>query len=152
MATRSNISLKLVPNDIGTTRMIDLQRIYEIFPNTSTLPSNRFVEVELVKPYITIYHHWDGYPDGLGQTLLDVLTNYDDILNVLIGGDCSSINGGIYVPYATQDAWYDVKPEFTDTIPVQRQDFLYVFDWNRWWVKAWGEKEFSPLGGEIKED
>lgn len=48
-------------------------------------------EVTLSHEYIGIYCHWNGDLDGVGAVLKEHFTNYDAVLNLIAGGDCSSI-------------------------------------------------------------
>ena len=40
--------------------------------------------------FLSIYHHWDGYPDHLGKVLFDHYKTYGDVYNYISGGDISS--------------------------------------------------------------
>ncbi len=40
--------------------------------------------------YISSYQHWDGYPGGLGYTLIDHWHNYDKVEEAISLGDASS--------------------------------------------------------------
>ena len=48
---------------------------------------------------LSVYHHWDGYPSGLGVFLQHNYTTKEQIAELLDGGDISSI-------YSTTD-WND---------------------------------------------
>jgi len=41
---------------------------------------------------LSVYHHWDGYPSGLGVFLHKNYTTKDQIAELLDGGDISSID------------------------------------------------------------
>ena len=41
--------------------------------------------------YLTIYCHWDGYPDGVGQTLHDHYKTFDQVQNLILLGNLSSL-------------------------------------------------------------
>ncbi|AEC53195.1 hypothetical cyanophage protein [Synechococcus phage S-CRM01] len=43
------------------------------------------------KSILSVYHHWDGYPEGLGKDLKENYTNFADILNLVMQGDMSII-------------------------------------------------------------
>jgi hypothetical protein len=67
-----------------------------------------------------VYHHWDGYPDGLGQTLLDLFNSYFDrnlefMLKTLIDdhpAGWSTINGKNFME----------PPGFNEWTPQQRSE------------------------------
>ena len=97
MSTRSNIYLKLKDESKGQTIQFDFSKL-------PTAHGEQHAELEFpIKDvtipqdaeYIGVYHHWDGYITGVGQTLLESYTDYDTILNMLIMGDISTINGGV---------------------------------------------------------
>lgn len=68
MATRATITLKIKDKDLNKTKKFDIDKLPE---NTSYKDDciENLQEVTLNKPYISIYHHFDGYPGGLGVTL-----------------------------------------------------------------------------------
>lgn len=39
---------------------------------------------------VSVYHHWDGYPDGLGKYLVNNYTDVDDVRELIDGGDMST--------------------------------------------------------------
>ena len=41
---------------------------------------------------LSVYHHWDGYPQWLGVTLKEKFNTYEKIAEVLDGGDVSCID------------------------------------------------------------
>ena len=41
---------------------------------------------------LSVYHHWDGYPQWLGVTLKEKCNTYEKIAEVLDGGDVSCID------------------------------------------------------------
>jgi len=97
MSTRSNIYLKLKDESKGQTIKFDFSKL-------PTAHGEQHAELEFpIKDvtipqdaeYIGVYHHWDGYITGVGQTLLESYTDYDTILNLLVMGDISTINGGV---------------------------------------------------------
>lgn len=97
MSTRSNIYLKLKNESKGQTIKFDFRKLPRLhgeqhaqleFPiKDVTIPENA--------EYLCVYHHWDGYITGVGNTLQNTYTDYDTILNLLAMGDLSTINGGV---------------------------------------------------------
>tara|TARA_Y100001970_G_scaffold281945_1_gene393783 strand:+ start:42 stop:431 length:390 start_codon:yes stop_codon:yes gene_type:complete len=41
---------------------------------------------------LSVYHHWDGYPEWLGVTLRDKYTTKEQVAELLDGGDISCID------------------------------------------------------------
>ena len=92
-------------------------------------------EVTLEKPVLEIYHHWDGYPENLGKTLLEQYNDYDTILNLLLGGDASTINNNHVCQYCAWrgEDWEYVKPKQLDK-PSFNEEYLYKFENGVWTV------------------
>lgn len=81
------------------------------------------------KRYISIYHHWDGYPERLGKELRRKYKTIEQILNLISIGDVSTILGDKIVPYCVRnDDWNEIKPlqvdEFED-IPLKQYNYLF---------------------------
>jgi hypothetical protein len=135
MATRSNICLVLNKEDIGKVVKFDETKLPK-----GVSCYNEFLdkveEVTLEKPVLKIYHHWDGYPDGVGKTLLKQYNDYNTILNLLLGGDASSINGDSVCQYCAWvgEDWESVKPEQLDN-PVLNEKYLYKFENGVWYFR-----------------
>ena len=41
---------------------------------------------------LSVYHHWDGYPEWLGVTLRDKFATRNEVAELLDGGDISCID------------------------------------------------------------
>lgn len=154
MATRSTIVLKIKDEDLGQVRKFDIEKL----PSDVRYKDDCIEDVQEVtldKPYISVYHHFDGYPDGLGQTLYKKYNDYDKILNILLGGDISSLNGETIVQYCAayqNEDWDSVKPDLTDEIPVAHQDYQYYFDGTRWLFRKYQKKKWEDLENFLKEN
>lgn len=141
MATRSNICIVLNNEDIGKVVKFDETKL----PKGVTCDNeflNMVEEVTLEKPVLEIYHHWDGYPEGLGKTLLKQYNDYNTILNLLLGGDASSINGDNVCQYCAWrgEDWESVKPAQLDK-PVLNEEYLYKFEDGVWYFRDDYENE-----------
>lgn len=154
MATRATITLKIKDEDLNKTKKFDIDKLPE---NTSYKDDciENLREVTLNKPYISIYHHFDGYPEGLGLTLYEEFNDYDKALNILLGGDASSINGDTIIQYcpAYQDEnWDRTKPDLTDEIPAADQDYQYYFDDEKWWFRGYEKTNWKDLEKFLREN
>lgn len=154
MATRATITLKIKDEDFNKTKKFDIDKLPE---NTSYKDDyiENLREVTLNKPYISIYHHFDGYPEGLGLTLYEEFNDYDKALNILLGGDASSINGDTIIQYcpAYQDEnWDRTKPDLTDEIPAADQDYQYYFDDEKWWFRGYEKTNWKDLEKFLREN
>lgn len=86
---------------------------------------------------LKIYHHWDGYPEGVGDTLVNIYDTYEKALNLVLGGDCSTING-TYNPYALRkcEDWKDIKPLAISEKEGVDEEYDYMFKDGEWYVRA----------------
>lgn len=141
MATRSTISLKVSESDKGKVFHFDENKL----PNNFTCENgciDKVGDVKIEKDYLTIYHHWDGYPEGVGKTLVNNYDDYDTILNLLCGGDASSVNGEVICQYCAWrgEDWKSVKPKQLDK-PTLNEEYLYKFEDGIWYFKDDYENE-----------
>ena len=92
---------------------------------------------------LSVYHHWDGYPQWLGVTLREKFNTYDKIAEVIDGGDVSCIDSDsdwdrnkvdLYVQY------YNERGENTEPrLDLSVEDYLdngeeyaYLFENGEW--------------------
>ena len=155
MATRSNIRVIL--------REEDRNKDLKFTPNeqqAKDLLKNEWGEDQLeegmwetVNPEgaeaLMIYHHWDGYIEGVGETLYEKYNSYEDALNLVLGGDCSSING-TYTPYATRkcEDWEIIKPKSINENHKMEEEYDYMFKGDKWYVRGGydeGCDDWTPL-------
>lgn len=89
------------------------------------------------KEALRIYHHWDGYIEGVGETLYENYNTYEDALNLVLGGDVSTIND-TYTPYATRmgEEWENIKPQAIDEDAPINEDYDYMFKDGEWFVRS----------------
>ena len=116
MATRSYIAVVIKTEDKGRVITPDLVLLGKGI--CSNLKEPVFHNTTLENGIISIYHHWDGYPDGVGQTLLDEFNDYEKALNLVSFGDASSING---VDATFYNSWRGGE-DWDFTQPKQYQD------------------------------
>lgn len=116
MSTRSNIAIKLKEED----RNRDF-----IAPDNSQFNPGG-------KAYLQIYCHFDGYPSGVGQDLLDENFTYEQALNFIMLGDHSSVEEA-YIERG--ESWQDDKPRCMDE-PICREEFLYCFMDDNWYIET----------------
>ena len=133
MSTRCSILIE-VPNDlIGQTIQYQKQD-NELSWNSGI---DKTEPVKLTEKYLGIYCHHDGYPNGVGKKKKKKYNNFNSALNLILGGDCSSIVEDL-VRYATRESeeWKYIHPHALDTIRKVSDDseYLYVFKDNRWYL------------------
>lgn len=145
MSTRSSIIIKVNKEDLGTTKVFDKSKIK--FLDEWDECNN----VELCKPvtikhkYIGIYCHFDGYPSGVGSTLMSKYSDYDKLLNLIVGGDCSYIYDDVVKRYANRagEKWDYLQPKQGDTVEsvinAIENEYAYVFEDGKWTCTNYGE-------------
>lgn len=148
MATRSFISIEVPQEYIGKTLKFDRskfkQRLVDMGKNGYTFTDAKTVnteEVTITKKYLSIYHHWDS--DFLIDVLPKAFNNVDEIINLMLLGDCSSIKIDEVVPYICRNngnfvEWDEVAPiqcDAVDELPVE--DYNFLFKNGKWqWLES----------------
>jgi DUF971 family protein len=150
MSTRCSILVKVNREDLDKRFKFDVFKIHcpieDVDGETKSQAvvvnriNKRIREVALTWFYAGIYHHNDGYvTNGVGETLFKEYNTYESALNLVLGGDASSINGH-YCSYAGRtfaDKWEDIKPrlfESPQSIVSSDSKFVYVFENGKWYV------------------
>lgn len=119
MSTRSSIILKVRKEDIGKKVKFDPSKLTLIGWGADDLYSygdesglEKSEEVTINTEYIGVYCHSDGTPDGIGEILKEQFSDYDKLLNLLIGGDISFIDEKGVRHYANRkgECWEWLKP------------------------------------------
>ncbi len=92
---------------------------------------------------LSVYHHWDGYPEWLGVTLNKKFNTKDQVAELLDGGDISCIDSDSdwnlekcepHVQYYN-DRGEDTEPRFDQTVEdylANGEEFAYLFENNEW--------------------
>ena len=139
MSTRSCIMLKVRKEDIGKVMKFDNTKVKVLNWDESTSKINKEVcaKVELNSYYIGIYCHWDGYPSYVGKVLKKAFNSYDKALNLILGGDASSIDCDYIKHYSNRGSeewkWLKPKQDNTQNGVIRRIDceYAYLFDEER---------------------
>lgn len=166
MGTRSCVIIKVRKEDIGKVMKfqakalpvkvgswVDKDSEGNVWRNETTSSKCKPVEIDSV--YIGVYCHWDGYPSGVGASLLNSFHTYDEVLNLILGGSCSSINNEVIRHYANRkgEKWDWIKPmqgktqkALVDYFDGCWAEYAYLFDEERGWCyKPIGDKSFKKL-------
>ena len=92
---------------------------------------------------LSVYHHWDGYPQWLGVTLREKFNTYDKIAELLDGGDVSCIDSDTNWSLEKCEShvqYYNDRGEKTEPrLDITVEDYLdngeeyaYLFENNEW--------------------
>ena len=92
---------------------------------------------------LSVYHHWDGYPEWLGVTLKEKFNTYDKIAELIDGGDiscCDSDSNWNLEKVDLHVQYYNDRGENTEPrLDLTEQDFFanneefaYIFDNGVW--------------------
>ena len=102
MSTRAMIYLKLNPQDVGKFKKCNIDKLglrTDVEGLDKEVIRSRVRKVK-TKKYISIFHKFDGYTDGLGKVLFYKFNDYDKLLNMLLCGDeISVVSNALAEPY-----------------------------------------------------
>jgi len=92
---------------------------------------------------LSVYHHWDGYPQWLGVTLVEKYTTKEQVAELLDGGDISCIDSD--TNWDRQECephvqYYNDRGEKTEPrldineseFFTNGEEFAYIFDDGKW--------------------
>ena len=94
-----------------------------------------------------IYHNYDSYPSGMGVYVYYIYNDYNKIINLLLGGNVSSILGTMLMQYICypDGVWADEKPIVYDEMPEKEEDYIYLFENGLWYLKSNRYSEWVDL-------
>lgn len=149
MATRGTIVVKIKDEDLGKKVKVN-PKFLTRDEAVAEKYNKKCFEITLSKRYAEIYQHWDSYPEGLGASLVNGWTDYEKALNLILGGDASSVDeDGVtqYVVMEDRDEQYErLQPTFTDDVPNVSEEYQYLLDNGVWYVRDnYDIKEFKPV-------
>ena len=92
---------------------------------------------------LSVYHHWDGYPQWLGVTLVEKYTTKEQVAELLDGGDISCLESDTNWERQKCEPhvlYYNARGEDTEPrLDTNEQDFFdnneeyaYIFDNGIW--------------------
>lgn len=124
MSTRSNIAIILKEEDKAVVFKALNEKLEEVGERFRYGVDNGNV--------LQIYCHHDGYLSGVGEELNKYFKNYDDVLMMILAGDCSYIEGGVACHYTSKgEDWASNRPE-QGMHATRNEDYLYVFKDGVW--------------------
>ena len=110
MSTRCNVALLLREEDRNKTFGAPWDEYLTVSPDGAK--------------YLNIYIHNDGYPEGVGRDLVEMMSesNYEDALDFILEGDRSTMRLSYHE--WRDEPWQDVKPAPMYQ-PTLDNDYLY---------------------------
>lgn len=163
MSTRSRIAIILKNEDKGKVFFPKENLLYgklyhedkgaEDVMGLPTLHSTAFE-----KNVVSIYHHYVGYPTGVGITLMNHYNDYEKVRNLMLFGDASSINAHsdtdniLFYNYWRNEDWNIVQPRqnngikgLKDSVRKGGEEYCYLYQPNEngeyeWYVASVGKK------------
>ena len=110
---------------------------------------------------LSVYHHWDGYPEWLGVTLREKYTTKDQVAELLDGGDISCIDSDTdweQTKCEPHVLYYNARGEDTEPrLDENEQDFFdnneeyaYIFEDGVW--ECYDLHYNEPVKKEIPEN
>lgn len=103
----------------------------------------------------TIYNHWNGYPDGLGETLIDYYITEDKVRELIALGNVSYV-GRKLKPTTSNHSFYNPEGDVTVALGVTAwqpnkeaihfdtfedycksnmiQEYNYIFNRSQWYI------------------
>lgn len=161
MSTRSSILIQVPDSFLNSTAKYNS----EIFKDRKLIEidgwgeedcKDKAEEIFISKPYLGIYCHNDGYPNGVGKDLISNYNDFSSAFNLILGGDCSVIIQGNIQRYATRkgEKWEYIQPRQLDKVKTVSDDseYLYLFENNHWNLITSGYKIYLYPDIENLED
>ena len=163
MATRSFIGVVVNPQDKGKAIEPSLELLGKDIETTLENPEFHTTTIDESTEVIRIYHHWDGYPSGVGRTLFEEFNSYEKAINLIAFGDASTINGTdavFYNSWREGEDWKHTKPrQYTSEQAYEDscdEDYAYLFKDGKWYVKnCWSDKseqDWKELTEELTKE
>jgi hypothetical protein len=103
------------------------------------------IGIQLDNSIVSVYHHWDGYPEGVGKTLNQHFTTKEQVTELIDGGDLSTImpvhdwdGNKVETPfplYYSERGDQNVEPRMDESLEDYLSDgeeYAYLFDNGTW--------------------
>ena len=151
MATTALIGVVVKPQDRGRLIEPNFELLGKDIHTELREPEFHVTEIEETTKIISIYHHYDGYPEELGETLLNEFNDYEKALNIMSFGDASSINDDsakFYNSWRAGEPWeytshrqFESEQDFEEAI----ENYYYLFNDGKWFVKKYEGEDWVEL-------
>lgn len=169
MSTNANICVEILPGDRGTAirpniallgkpvGKLDTRRAFDGDGGTISLDEiSKIPATKLDGKFAVIYHHWDGYPEALGKTLLNEFDTYEKALNLITLGDISTVNEEKIYPYFLRTGKFDENESMLarvvdDEADLNETGIVYLFRNGEWLYSDFKTRNFVPLTEKLNE-
>ena len=109
------------------------------------------ISVKVGNEYRTVYCHWDGYLEGVGQTLLNYYNSQELAEELVKEGDMSCIGekcscpegysyenqvSGYTVYYGRDRGETEIEYKISEERPPRNEEYLYLFEDGKWFVSS----------------
>lgn len=152
MSTNGNIILKVRREDIGTHKTFSQDNFpidingkekcdlggWGLSNTLDKLKSDEGVDIE--HEYLSVYLNFSRIHDNMDETLVKVWNTYESVLNMILGGDISSITTTRVTNYANRRencTWKHIQPKQGESMEevskTWRSYYTYYFDGEQWW-------------------
>ena len=168
MSTHANICVEILPGDRGTAirpniallgKPVGKLNTRTFARDGATISLDEISKIPATKlngKFACIYHHWDGYPEALGKTLLNEYNTYAKALNLITLGDISTINEEKIYPYFLRTGSYDKNESMLarvvdDEAALDETGIVYLFRNGEWFYSDSKTLNFVPLTEKLNE-
>lgn len=131
MSTNSRIWVKIKPLDFGrkistNEDLLKNKIVSNNYPGFTEfqIPQNPINDIL----YLGIYCHSDGYIDGVGKELLEKFNTYDEALNLISLGDCSTIVEYLRPYKNLNNEEHKIDFQMGCLPELSRYGYTYIFD------------------------
>lgn len=136
MSTHASILIEL-KDEHKNCKLVQDQTFIETYTKRSLIHTPE-IDVSKSTNFLGIYCHHDGYPSGVGESLRKLFNTYDLALNLILGGDTSSI--GEFVDYYNlfpNEEWKNIQPrQLKEMNSLCSPSYLYIFMNDRWLIQV----------------
>ena len=151
MATNCRVWVKVDPKDMGETKTTNLE-VLPLNLDQNNYPCGSYKIPKINGPlYLGVYVHFDGYDrGGVGETLRNYFTEYEQVLNLILLGSLSYVHYSENAPDSCNGIcayhnWRNEQTQIARCEPNTREHFIktlemsgypyeYIFEDGQWSV------------------
>ena len=117
-----------------------------------TMATRSRIGIQLGDSVLSVYHHWDGYPEWLGKQLVEHYNSKEKASELIDGGDmsvCLDDDGNTNPSYYSQRG-EDCPPRYDESLNEylsEGEEFAYLYT-SAGWV-CYDRHEYTPQDPEV---